>query len=114
MYPGCDLQVYKNGYFTYLAHHYSATIVAQLNLDNAYKLYGLPRTIVFDNDKIFTTQFCKKLFTFVGTITHLSIFYHPQTDGPTERLDRMFGTIFKSHVKLQARQWHKWLSLEEW
>lgn len=71
----------KVGHFVALSHPYSATIVAQLFLDNIYKLHGLPKTIVIDRDKIFTSHFWKELFSSIGTKTHLSTSYHPQTDG---------------------------------
>jgi Integrase core domain len=40
-----------------LAHHFKATEVAQLFLDNVYKLHGLPSHIITDRDPLFTSIF---------------------------------------------------------
>lgn len=47
----------KTGHFIALTHPFSATMVAQIFLDNVYKLHGIPLTIVTDRDRIFTNQF---------------------------------------------------------
>lgn len=41
----------KYGHFIALAHPYTALEVAQLYLDNVYKLHGLPQAIISDRDR---------------------------------------------------------------
>ncbi|GJZ95231.1 ty3-gypsy retrotransposon protein [Tanacetum coccineum] len=47
----------KYSYFMALSHPYTASQVAQLFLDNIYKLHGLPENIVSDRDNVFVSSF---------------------------------------------------------
>ena len=47
----------KYAHFISLSHPYIAMIIAQLFLNNIYKLHGLPHSIVSDKDKIFVSKF---------------------------------------------------------
>lgn len=62
----------KVGNFLPLKHPYTATTVAQLFLDNIYKLHGMPKVIVSDSDKLFTINFWEELFAAVRTKLNLS------------------------------------------
>ena len=52
----------KYGYFIGLSHPFKAFSVAQLFLDNIYKLHGAPSSIVFDKDKVFLNSFLARSF----------------------------------------------------
>lgn len=52
----------KYGHFIPLTHPFTASQVAQLFLDNIYKLYGLRKFILSDRDKIFISQFWQSVF----------------------------------------------------
>ncbi|KAJ1703435.1 hypothetical protein LUZ63_003214 [Rhynchospora breviuscula] len=56
----------KYAHFLSLSHPFKASTVAQLFLDNVYKLHGLPTDIVSDRDPIFTSQFWKELLNKIG------------------------------------------------
>ena len=57
----------KYAHFIGLAHPYIVVSIAQLFLDNIYKLHGLPTSIVSNRDKIFISKFWQELFKFLGT-----------------------------------------------
>jgi hypothetical protein len=65
------------GHFLALKHPFTAASVAQLFLDNAYKLHGLPTAIVSDRDKIFTSHFWQNLFKLADVQLQMSSSYHP-------------------------------------
>ncbi|GJR23769.1 retrotransposon-related protein [Tanacetum coccineum] len=43
----------KYAYFIALQHRFTASTIAQVFLDNVYKLHGLPESIINDRDKVF-------------------------------------------------------------
>jgi hypothetical protein len=77
----------KYAHFVPLSHPFTALQVAQVFVDNIYKLHGLPTSIVSDRDRIFTSQVWKELFRLTDTQLMMSS-YHPQTDGQTKRVNQ--------------------------
>jgi transposase InsO family protein len=71
-----------------LAYPFKASDVAQLFLDNVYKLHGLPSKLITDRDRIFTSSFWQELMKMLGVQLNFSSAYHPQTDGQTEQLNQ--------------------------
>jgi hypothetical protein len=104
----------KYAHFLPLSHPYTANTVAQIFLDQIFKLHGLPKSIVSDRDKVFTSNFWRDLFRLSGTDLLLSSAYHPQTDGQTEVINRSLEGYLRSFVGDRPRDWLRWLSLAEW
>ena len=82
-------------------------------MDNVVKLHGLPSTIVTDRDTVFLSHFWKELFKLYKVNLQLSIAYHPQTDGQTERVNQCLEMYLRCSVQDSPKAWAKWLSLEE-
>ena len=59
--------------------------IANIFMNDFFKLHGLPKAIVSDQDVKFTSNFWKGLFAYLGTKLNFSTTYHPQTDGKIER-----------------------------
>jgi hypothetical protein len=53
---------YTKFFFLPFKHPFTATKVAQLFMDNVVKLHGIPKSIVTDRDKIFTSSFWQDVF----------------------------------------------------
>jgi hypothetical protein len=67
----------KYSHFCALQHPFTASTVAQLFMDQVFKLHGMPHSIVSDSDPTFTSNFWQELFKLQGTQLHLSTTYHP-------------------------------------
>ncbi|GKE26818.1 reverse transcriptase domain-containing protein [Tanacetum coccineum] len=57
----------------------------RLYLKEVVSRHGVPVSIIFDNDSRFTLHFWQSLQKALGTRLDMSITYHPQTDGQSER-----------------------------
>ena len=103
----------KYAHFFPLKHPFSALSVAQVIYDGVVKLHGLPKTMVSDRDKIFTSIVWTKLFKLVGVQLLFSTAYHPQTDGQTERVNQCFEMYLRCAVSDAPKKWHAWLAQAE-
>ncbi|KAE9277489.1 hypothetical protein PF001_g25632 [Phytophthora fragariae] len=81
----------------------TAKQTAAIFVDVVYRHHGLPSSIVSDRDPRFTSAFWRELFQLLGTRSRMSTASHPETDGQTERANRVvedvlrsFATSFKS------------------
>ncbi|KAG2972708.1 hypothetical protein PC121_g23793 [Phytophthora cactorum] len=77
-----------------------------------FKHHGMPLDIVSDRDPRFTARFWQKVFTLLGTQLSMSIADHPQTDGQTERVNRVLGDLLKSYAH-SFQQWSDCLPMAE-
>jgi hypothetical protein len=97
----------KYAHFFPLKHPYTTAQVAQIFLDNVVKLHGVPKSLVSDRDKIFTSSFWKHLFTLLRTKLALSTAYHPQSDGQTERVNQCLEMYLRCVVHSTPSKWKK-------
>jgi hypothetical protein len=67
----------KYAHFCALQHPFTASTMAQIFMDQVFKLHGMPHSIVFYRDPTFTSNFWQELFNLQGTQLHLNIAYHP-------------------------------------
>ncbi|POM77301.1 DNA/RNA polymerase [Phytophthora palmivora] len=86
---------------------------AQLFLDSVLRYHGLPETIVSDRDPRFTGAFWDTLFQLVGTKLTMSTADHPQTDGQTERVNRVLEDTLRSICAEASRPWSDQLPMVE-
>jgi hypothetical protein len=103
----------KYAHFLPLKHPYIATTIEQVFMDSVVKLHGLPNSIVIDRDTIFVSHFWKELFKLYKVNLYLSIAYHPQTDGQTERVNQCLEMFLRCSVQDSPKSWKPWLSLAE-
>ena len=63
----------------------SAPAIAKLFFEHVVRLYGVPRSVLHDQDPRFTAAFWKELWKILGCTKVFSLAFHPQTDGQMER-----------------------------
>lgn len=71
----------KVAHFMALKHPYTTLDVAQVFMDGVFKLHVMPKTIVSDRDKVFTSRCWQELFKLQKVFLLTSSASHPQTDG---------------------------------
>ena len=62
------------------------------------QLHGVPMSIISDRDSRFTLQFWQSLQKSLGTRLDMSIAYHPQTDGQSERTIQTLEDMLRACV----------------
>ena len=76
-----------------------------LFLDHVYRLHGMPESIVSDRDPRFTSGFWRHVFELLGSKLHMSTADHPQTDGQTERANRVVVDVLRTVAT--PKEWSK-------
>jgi hypothetical protein len=72
----------------------SAPELAQVFMREVTRLHGVPKSVVSDRDPRVTSNFWKSLWKLMGTKLAMSIAFHPQTDGQTERANRTLNRTY--------------------
>jgi hypothetical protein len=103
----------KYAHFMPLKHPYTSSSVALVFFNNIVKLHGIPKTIVSDRDKVFTSNVWKELFRLLDTQLCTSSSYHAPTGGQSERVDQCLETYLRCAVSSTPKPWLKWLPLAE-
>jgi hypothetical protein len=89
----------------------TAEETAKLFISHVYRYHGMPRIIISDRDTRFTSgfwrSFCKRL-----TLDHrYSTAFHPQTDGQTERANRVIEEVIRHFIDGTHKNWEDLLPL---
>jgi len=88
----------KISHFVVTTEKITADRSAKLFRDNVWKLYGLPESVISDRGPQFVAGLMKELNKMLGIETKLSMAYHPQTDGQTERTNKKLEQYLKIYV----------------
>ncbi|GJS77762.1 putative reverse transcriptase domain-containing protein [Tanacetum coccineum] len=75
----------KSAHFLAIREDYSTERLARLYIDEIVARHGVPVSIISDRDGRFTSRFWHTLQKALGTRLDMSMTYHPQTDGQSER-----------------------------
>ena len=93
----------------------TAKETADMFIREIFRLHGLPKTIISDRDKLFTSKFWEETFDKLRTKLLKSSGYHPQTDGQTERMNPTLEEMLGAYCGAENRQqdWEYYLPLAE-
>lgn len=78
---------------------------AELFAQEVWKHHGLPRDIVSDRDPRLTSHFWQAVMKYLGTKTNMSTAFHPQSDGQTERVNRVLEDMLRHFVDPRQDDW---------
>ena len=77
----------------------SAHGCARVFIDTVFRLHGLLRELVYDRYPRFTAAFWQYVFRSLETRLAMSTSDHPETDGQTERVNRVLEEILRGYVQ---------------
>ena len=90
-----------------------ASEVARLFVDRVWCLHGLPKSIVTDRGTQFLNDFNGAILRIIGTKHAVTSAYHPESDGQTERVNRVLGEMLRHYTNLRYDDWDLQLPLVE-
>nr|GEY39972.1 hypothetical protein [Tanacetum cinerariifolium]GEY93949.1 hypothetical protein [Tanacetum cinerariifolium] len=87
--------------------------LAELYLKEIVCRHGVPVLVISDRDSLSTSRFWVSLQKALGTQLDLSIAYHPETDGQSERTIQTLEDMLRACVIDFGSSWDKHISLVE-
>jgi hypothetical protein len=103
----------KYAHFIPIKSTCKAIDIANIFMKEIFRMHGMPKKIVSDQDTKFTSSFWKSLMAGFETKLLFNIAYHPQTDGKTERVNQIVEDMLRMHVMHQPKKWEDYLPLVE-
>ena len=88
----------------------TASGCARIFIDTRFKLHGLPREHVSDRDSRFTADFWQSMFRSLGTRMTMSTSDHLETDGQTERVNRVLEEMLRGYIQSYPN-WSEYLPM---
>ena len=85
----------------------------QLLLDNLYKQFGLLDEMLSDRGPQFAAMAFRELLKLLGIKSNLTMAYHPQTDGATERVNQEIEAYLPIYCSAHPTEWKNSLSTLE-
>ena len=103
----------KSAHFLALRMTFTLERFCRLYIREIIRLHGIPVSIVSDRYPRFTAHFCKSFQKPMGTRLTMSITFHPQTDGQSERTIQVSEDMLRACVLDHKGSWEKHFPLVE-
>jgi len=78
--------------------------LARLFRDNMWKLHSLPESIISDRGPQFAAELMQELNRMLGIESKMSMVFHPQTDGQTERVNQKLEQYLRMFINHRQEQ----------
>ena len=107
------------GRYTKLAQYIPARMdwtverLAEAFIENIWRDKGLPDSVVSDRGSLFTSKFWSAICFHLKIKQCLSLAFHPQTDGQTERQNQTPEQYLRRYGNYQQDDWVAWLAIAE-
>ena len=76
-----------------------------LFMNNIYRIHGLLANITTDRDTVFTSELWKETTKELQIKRKMSMAFHLQTDGKTERTNAILEQYLRAYVNYQQDNW---------
>jgi hypothetical protein len=106
--------VTKRAHFIPMHTTITAGGAARLYLRDVWKHHGTPRAVLLDRGPQFIAGFTRKLYKLLGIKLAMSMAYHPQTDGRTERTNQELEGYLRTFTSRRQDDWDELLPLGEY
>ncbi|GJU26287.1 reverse transcriptase domain-containing protein [Tanacetum coccineum] len=91
----------------------SKKTLARLYIKEIVSQHGVPIFIISDHDSYFTSRFWQSLQSALGTQLDMSMAYHPETDGQSERTIQTLEDMLRAYIIDFGKGWERHLPLVE-
>jgi hypothetical protein len=95
----------KAVYFAACKKTIAAQQFALLMFQTVYRLHGIPLDIVSDRGTLFTSHLWKELQRLLGAKLRISTAHHPESNGQTERANRVLQEVLRHVVNSEQSNW---------
>jgi len=106
-------RITKSAHFIPVEVSYSSEKLAEIYIWEIVRLHGVPESIISDRGTQFTSHFWRAVQRELGTWVELSITFHPQTDGQSERTIQIWEDMLRACVIDFGGSWDQFLPLAE-
>jgi hypothetical protein len=103
----------KQAHFAPTTTKVSAPQLAELFISTVFKHHGMPADLVSDRDPRFVSDFWSSMCKQLQVKQRLSTANHPQTDGQTERTNRILEEFLRAYVSARQDNWAQLLPIAE-
>jgi hypothetical protein len=87
--------------------------VAKHFVDAVFRSHGVPKTLLTDRDPRFTSNLFREISKLLGVKQAMSTAFHPQTDGQTERVNRVVEEMLRHFVQPRLDDWDQHFAMVE-
>nr|GEU81384.1 putative reverse transcriptase domain-containing protein [Tanacetum cinerariifolium] len=103
----------KSAHFIPTRETDSMETLTRLYIKEIVSRHGVPISIISDHDSHFTSRFWQSMQSALGTQLDMSMAYHPQTDGQSERTIQTLEDMLRAYVIYFGKGWERHLPLIE-
>jgi IS30 family transposase len=106
-------RITKVAHFIAVKTTYSGVKLAELYMLRIVCLHGVSKKIMSDRGSQFTSKFWEKLHESMDTKLNFSSAYHPQTDGQTEKTNKILEDMLRACALKYGKSWDNSLPYAE-
>ena len=88
--------------------------LARLYKEQAFPFIRIPSKLISDQDVQFTSQLFREMCKQLGVQQNISLAYHPEMDGQSERTNQTIETALRIFGNFWQNNWSDWLLLMQY